>query len=201
MKLSLSQLPSAPYSLFKCREDPAYPQLSWAGGAHTQRNFGRSRNPKVPLEAAVSSWLPARGCRLQGEGVGNSHCSAATVTFSYAALQQECTPWPCSCFHTLLGYLQHHIHTHDTEFTHTARPYCTRASEFPSSSTAAPHPGSTATRCAHQGMLHGCDNQTCWGQIASNLNLRDEQKNLLSLHLKELVFSDITVIKLQYKPY
>lgn len=148
----------APYSLFKCREDPGHPKLSWAGGARTQW----SRSPKVPFEEAVGSWLPARGCGLQGEGVGKGRCSAATVTFSYAALQQECTPWPRSCFHTLLGYLQHHIHMHDTEFTHTA-PVRTahEASEFPSSPTAAPHPGSTATRCAHQGMLHGCDNQTC----------------------------------------
>lgn len=130
MKLSHSQLPSAPYSLFKRREDPAYPKLSWTGGAQAQLSFGRSGSPRV--EEAFNSWLPARGCGLQGEGVDKGHCSAATVTFSYADLQQECTLWPCSCFHTFSWVSAPRIHTHDTELARTAL-VCTahEASESP----------------------------------------------------------------------
>lgn len=103
-----------PHTASKCREDPADPKLSWTGEAQAQWSFGRSRSPKVPLVEAFSIWLPARGCRPQGEGVDKGHCSAATVTFSYADLQQECSPWPC-----FLGCLQHHTHTRMTPSWHT----------------------------------------------------------------------------------
>lgn len=56
-----------------------------------------------------------------------------------------------TCF---LGYLQHHIHTHDTEQAHTAHVHT--AHKPASSPPAAPHPCSTTPRCAHQGPLVTC---------------------------------------------
>lgn len=202
MELSLSPSPSAPYSLFKHREDPAYPKLSWAAGTQAQWIFGRSGSPKVPLEEAS-----AAGCLPGAAGYEVKEWTKATA---------QLLQWPSAilicnrnapsghapgstCFP---GYLQHHMHTYDTELAHTVQAHTAHeASELHSSPAAAPHPGSTATRCAHQGMLHGYGNQIPHGRIASNLNFRDGQKNPVSPHLKELVFSDITAIKLQWKPY
>lgn len=91
-----------------------------------------------------------------------------------------------TCF---LGYLQHHIHTHDTELARTAhvrtahRPVssppaapllCTHAAQQPDVLTKARW--WAACMVSMQGLLHGYDNQTPWGWIASNLNFRDGQK-------------------------
>lgn len=196
------QLPSAPHSLFKCREDPAYPK--WVGLEELKHT-----GALAGAEAPRCHWrrLSAAGCPSGAAGYKVKEWTKATAQLplwpsAMLICNRNAPPGHAHVSTCFLGYLQHHIHTHDTELSHTAHA-CTahKARELPSSPAAAPHPGSTAARCAHQCMLHGCDNQTSRGRIARNLNFRDGQNIPVSLHLKELVFSDITVIKLQWKPY
>lgn len=91
-----------------------------------------------------------------------------------------------TCF---LGYLQHHIHTHDTEQAHTAHVHTahkpassppaallllTHAAQYPDVLTKARW--WPACMVSMQGLLHGYDNHTPRGQMASNMNFRDGQK-------------------------
>lgn len=99
-------------------------ELSWRSSSTV--DLWQEWEPQGAIGGGFSSWLPARGCGLRGEGVDKGHCSAATVTFSYADLQQECTLWPCSCFH-MLPWLSAtpHAHAWHRAGTHSPCPYCT----------------------------------------------------------------------------
>lgn len=181
--------------------------LSWRSSSTAE--LWQEWEPQGAIEEAVGSWPLARRCRLPGEGVDEGHCSAAIVTFSYADCNGNVPPGharvsnPHACLAICNTTVTRMIESLHTCAAHVRTAH--EANEFPSMPTthwpasysrdAALCPGSAATTRAHHSVLHGCENHTHRDQTASNMNFRDQFKNPVSLHLKELFFWDITAIK------
>lgn len=145
--------------------------------------------------------LPACHCRLWGEGMDIGHCSAATLTFSYADLCSECALRPHSCFWAacFLGYMQHY-----TLSSHACTApclYCTWAPQVPHCSklqNGEPVTSGLLLLCTEGAQQqHVLTKMCCMAakMLHAEVRLLRLVKKILPLHQNELHLQNTVVIK------